>query len=259
MSCETHQKLMAIADQVDLRYQDAQAAIATLLKAAQSNPILKATLCAERFYSPNAAAAAGKALVDAVADECATATMRPDLPDQFAHLIHQVREGWDKPNPARRAMEYALLRSPVEKIRALTQRQLRMRVRGALWLRNENHSSPRLERAGWVIRMTGGHDTYLRSSGPKASSATLQTLATAIPAVLELVCSGPDELAVELAAFKSALDQWDSAGMPATRKIVEGYRRIGFRLFKDKAEIILSEADAEVLQVEMAQVMEEMA
>ncbi len=98
--------------------------------------------------------------------------------------------------------------------------------------------------------MAGGHDTCSRTT--RANTVLRDNLHVAIPQLLELLIDDPAELDADLDDYRTVIKAWDGAGSPVSRKILEDYRRLGFRIFKEKAEVILSMADADKLQTELS-------
>lgn len=253
MSTELHAQLIQAAERIDAQRMAAKAALSELMHAASDNPILKYSLDGARYFCPETTHAATSALLTAVSTLCGTRTHAVDLGHEFPRQLDVNRSDGDSPTLIRDALVRALEAFPAEQLRELGRKQLRLKAWRGLWLRPGCHSSPRQERAGWVIRMCGGHDTYSRE--PRANAALHETLHRTIPSLLELLIDDPAEFDAELHDYQVVLNAWDRSGSPVGRKILEDYRRFGFRVFKEKAELILSHADAETLQVELADVM----
>ncbi len=253
MSTDLHSQLMAEAEKIDLQRRAAQETLAALMSTAASNPILKYAIDGERYFSPDTTAAAVKRILGVVSKLCGTHTTPLDLGCEFTRGFDAHRSQAENPHLIRDTLARALERKSAEQLAEVGRKQLRLLALRGLWLRPDGNTPPRLERAGWVIRMAGGHDSYSRT--PRASTALNENLHSTIPRLLELLIDDPTELDAELSTYRAVLKEWDRAGAPVSRKILEGYRRIGFRVFKDKAEIILSMSDAEKLQLELADVM----
>jgi len=255
---DLHAQLVAAADQIDLQRIAANEALSQILASASDNPILKYAIDGERYFSPDTVSASVRLILSKVSHLCGTHTSPLDLGHEFTRLFDVHRSQQDNPHLIRDTLIRALEQKPAERLKEIAQNQLRLQVWRALWLRPGGTHAPRQERAGWVIRMSGGYDTYSRT--PRASNALHENLHRAIPRLLELLIDDPAALEAQLDDYRTVLKAWDRAGSPVTRRILEDYRRIGFRVFKDKAEIILSHVDAEVLQIEMADLMaQEMA
>lgn len=251
MTSPLHAALVARAEEIDLQRMAAKASLKRLMEESAANPILNGAISGERYFSPDTTDAALKALFTSVSQLSGTTTSPVDLGHDFRSCVDVPHHRRDDEHLIRDGLLNALRKYPAERLQQNGQRQLRLKVLRALWLRPGCHSSPRMERAGWVIRMSGGHCTY--SKEPRPNAALSESLASAIPNLLELICKTTDELNRELADYDETLRAWWGYGSPISRRILEDYPRIGFRVFKDKAEITISHDDAETLQLELAE------
>lgn len=251
MSTDLHAALVAKAEEIDRQRMAAKDSLKRLMEEAAENPILKGAISGERYFSPDTTDAALKALYAAISEICGTKTHQLEVGHDFRSRVEVPYHRRDEPSLIREGLLNALAKYPAETLHQNAQKQLRGHVMRALWLRQGGPSSPRMERAGWVIRMSGGHSPYC--SEPKANDALERSLRFGIPNLLELICQTPEELERELSEYDVVLKAWLGAGSPATRKILEDYPRIRVKVFKDKAEITLSIQDAETLQIEIAE------
>ncbi|MBT9165594.1 MAG: hypothetical protein DDT25_00248 [Chloroflexi bacterium] len=237
-----HSRLMAEAERIDLQRIAANETLKNLATSAADNPILKNAIDGERYFSPDTTGSAIKRILSMISHLSGSKTAPLELDREFTQGFFEAhRSQADNPHLIRDTLARALERVPAEQLKGSSQHQLRLLVWRALWLRPGTACAPRQERGGWVIRMPGA--TSLHDS-----------LHTTIPRLIELLIDDPAELDAELDDYRAVLKAWNEAGSPVSRKILEDYRRIGFRIFTQKAEVILSLTDAEKLQIEMADI-----
>jgi len=254
MSTDLHAALVAKAEEIDRQRMAAKESLKRLMEESAENPILKGAISGDRYFSPGTTTAAVKALYAAISEICGTKTHQLEIGHDFRSQVEAPYHRRDEPNLIRGALLNALAKYPAETLHENAQKQLRGKVMRTLWVR-PGPNGPRLEKSGWVIRMSGGHSTY--AAEPRANSALEQSLREGIPQLLELICQTPEELEREMSEYDTALRAWLGSGAPAPRRILEDYSRIRFRVFKEKAEIVLSIQDAETLQIELAEQMAE--
>ncbi len=212
-------------------YDEAIAALRAFNETVETNPLLRSArlLPSER----DVASSAHDLVLSEYLSTCGLASLPAEVPERLR---------WPDAFDARAALDRLLTVMPPDAARARTRRRLAELIQRAI--RRREFAPRRMANGDWVVTVWGRRDTHSPERMSFETAGDLRGTLAWIAEALSLGSAGVE-------AARAAVDDWDRRRCPIAQPPVLPWVRV--RLFAAKVELRFSGADAERLQLWLAE------